>query len=270
MRNLPTEIRGRVALVTGASRGLGALICRTLAEQGAQVVGVARSSRGLTETQATVEAIGGTFTALPFDLSRPQLLGDLQTEVESRVGQIDILVNNAGVERYVPFQEGTFDQLQEILQTNLVAPMELTRRFLPGLLERGGHIVNIASLGGKKGIPFNSVYSASKGGIVLWSDGLRQELRGTRVKVSVICPGYVSEAGMFADARQDISGLLGTVPAQKVADAVLHALRCGTAEIVLNSGPIKLLLALNQFVPEVGDRITHAFGLTDYCRKRIS
>ena len=263
------EIRGKITLVTGASRGLGALISKTLAKAGARVVGVARSAQGLEETRGEVERAGGQFTVIPFDLSQPQTMGTLHAEVARQVGPIDILVNNAGVEEYIPFQDSSFEQLQQILHTNLMAPMELTRRFLPGLLERGGHIVNIASLGGKKGIPYNSIYSASKGGMVLWSDGLRQELRGTKVKVSVICPGFVSEAGMFADAKQDISGLLGTVRAQEVADAVARAIRRESAEIVLNRGPIKVLLAFNQVLPQVGDRISHAFGLTEYCRRRF-
>jgi len=122
--------------------------------------------------------------------------------------------------------------------------MELTRLLLPEMLEKGGCIVNIASLAGKKGVAYNSIYSASKAGMIRWSDGLRQELAGTGVSVSVICPGYIGEVGMFASAGVDAPANLGTSAPQEVAEAVLRVITSHRPEIIVNKGPIKPLLAL--------------------------
>jgi len=189
--------------------------------------------------------------------------------VKTICGNIDILVNNAGIELYKPYQDYTAKEVSNILNVNLYAPMELTRLFLPSMLKRGGHIVTIASLAGKKGLPFNTPYSASKAGLIMWTDGMRQELVDSSVGISVICPGYISDAGMFFDGGVDPPPLLGSSKPQAVANAVLEAIRKNKAEIIVNHGPIKPLLAIGQIFPKVGDSVVKMFGVPELSKKRI-
>ena len=137
-------------------------------------------------------------------------------------------------------------------------------------MEDGGNIVNIASLAGKKGVTYNSLYSATKAGLIMWSDALRQELKNTKVNCSVICPGYIRDVGMFADSKTKSPILLGTSSPQKVADAVLKALKSNNGlEIIVNSGPIRPLLAMAQIFPNLGDKVTEWFGVNKLNRSRV-
>ena len=136
------EIRNKTVLLTGASRGIGQFIARTLASEGAVVIGVARSQEGLHNTQRNIENDGGTFFSLSFDLKNINGLGQLVEQAVAINGPIDILVNNAGIERYKEYQNYTANEVSDILNVNLHAPMELTRLLLPTMLERGGHIVS--------------------------------------------------------------------------------------------------------------------------------
>lgn len=262
-------LQGKKVLLTGASRGIGAVIARTLAERGAHVVGVARSVEGLDQVEKELRDGGFHFQSLPFDLQQVGRLKELVDQVGTIIGSVDVLVNNAGVEYYQYYHLYSAEWLQKILTVNLIAPMELTRLLLPEMLEKGGSIVNIASLAGKKGVAYNSIYSASKGGLIRWSDGLRQELAGRGVGVSVICPGYIGDVGMFASAGVEAPAKLGTSSPQEVADAVMEAIEKHPPEIIVNKGPMKPLLALAELIPSLGDRVVRWFGVPDLSRQRI-
>ncbi|MCH7764824.1 MAG: SDR family NAD(P)-dependent oxidoreductase, partial [Candidatus Marinimicrobia bacterium] len=110
---------------------------------------------------------------------------------------------------------------------------------------------------------------ASKGGLIMWTDGMRQELRDTNVNISVICPGYISDAGMFYDGHVDPPALLGSSKPQDVADAVVKAITQNKAEIIVNKGPIKPLLAIGQISPVFGDMVVRKFGVPELSKKRI-
>lgn len=263
------EIRNKTVLLTGASRGIGQFIARILASEGAVVIGIARSQEGLHNTQRNIENDGGTFFSLSFDLKNINGLGQLVEQAVAINGPIDILVNNAGIERYKEYQNYTANEVSDILNVNLHTPMELTRLLLSTMLERGGYIVSIASLAGKKGVAYDTPYSASKAGLIMWTDGMRQELRGTNAGISVICPGYISDAGMFYDDHVDAPATLGTSKPQSVADAVVKAIRKNSAEIIVNKGPMKPLLSLNQLSPKLGDSILRKFGVLEVSKKRI-
>lgn len=262
------NLSGKVALVTGNSQGIGPYISRTLAREGVTIIGVARSEGGLNRTKEEIETRGGICHSVSFDLMQIDRLSELVEQAQSLAGDIDILVNNAGIEIYNYYQNNGAEELSSILKINLHAPMELTRLLLPTMLDRGGHIINLASLAGKKGVGYNSIYSASKAGMIMWTDGLRQELRGTKVGISVICPGYIDTAGMFAGSHVKAPLLLGTSSPQDVADAVLKAIQHGKAEIIVNKGPIKPLLALGQITPLFGDMVVRWFGVPKLSRKR--
>ena len=127
--------------------------------------------------------------------------------------------------------------------------MLLSRAVLPSMLERKtGHIVNIASLAGKSATPFDTPYSAAKGGMILFSHSLRAELRGTGVSCSVIVPGFIADTGMFAGAT--VPAIVGTSRPEAVARAVVRALKKDVLEIIVAPGPLRLLEAFNQLYPE--------------------
>ncbi|MBT3216690.1 MAG: SDR family NAD(P)-dependent oxidoreductase [Candidatus Marinimicrobia bacterium] len=263
------NLNGKIALITGNSRGIGPLISSVLAKEGAIIVGVARSEGGLIKTEKMIQNTGGTCYSIPWNLADTSTFEALIETVRETAGEIDILINNAGIEKYNTFEHYAKDDIDSIIDLNLKAPMELVRLTLGRMKERGGHIVNIASLAGKKGVSLNNIYSASKAGVIMWTDGLRQDLRGTKVNVSVICPGFVSEAGMYHDAGVKPPFLLGSSKAEKVASAVLKAIKKNKAQIIVNQGPMKPLLALDQISPTLGDWVLKLFGVPKVSKKRL-
>ncbi len=263
------NLKGKIALVTGNSRGIGPLISKELSKEDAIVVGVARSAEGLRQTEDMIRAKGGDCHSIPWDLSDTGSLSELISKVTVEVGPIDILINNAGIEKYNEFEHYTKEDIDAIIDLNLKSPMELVRLTLGSMKERGGHIVNIASLAGKKGVPFNNIYSASKAGVIMWTDGLRKDLKGTKVRISVICPGFVSEAGMYHDAGVKAPFLLGSSKASKVAAAVVKAIKKNKAQVIVNQGPMKPLLAIDQLSPTFGDWVLTLFGVPKVSKKRL-
>ena len=243
-------------------------MARTLAREEATIVGVSRSQEGLDKVGDEVKALGGQWIGFPFDISKVEKLPILIHEIDQMAGSIDILINNAGIEIYRAFQDYSTTDIQSVLTINLLAVMELSRLVLPSLLsQRSGHIVNIASLAAKNGHPFDSVYSASKAGLLMWSDSVRQELVGTGVEISVICPGYVSQQGMLADTGVPAPSLAGTSTPEDVAKAVIRAIKHNKAEIIVNQDPVtegftRLFLALCQFFPRWGDAVKRWIGVT--------
>jgi short-subunit dehydrogenase len=254
---MPLEsLKGRGAIVTGASRGLGRVIARALAQEGMNLVLAARSPAGLDESARELGALGVRVIGMPTDVTSRDALAALVERTEHELGGVDVLVNNAGVEKPCPFDRLPPADLREMLEVNLIAAMTLAQLVLPRMLERGrGHIVNVASLAGKAGPPLSETYAASKAGLIGFSQSLRASYDGTGVGASAICPGYVRESGMFADrARRDgvrPPRLLGSSPPEKVAQAVVRAIRGDAPEILVTPGPARLLGALTQLFPRL-------------------
>jgi len=259
-----TTIAGKTALLTGASRGIGVFIARALAKEQATVVGISRSQQGLETFSTAIKAVNGKGFAVPFDISNVDKLAILVQQVQQLAGPIDILINNAAVEKYLAFQDYSLEDIQSILLTNLLAAMELTRLVLPSMVHRSsGHIVNMASLASKKGAPYNSVYSASKAGLTIWTDAVRQELLNTGVGISVICPGYVSQAGMTFDTCVPAPILAGTSTPTDVAIAVLRAIQQNQAEVIVDGcRSSRLLFALGQLSPQFASAVYRWLGVT--------
>ena len=266
-------IAGKTVLLTGASRGIGVVIARALALEQATIVGVSRSKSGLDKFCAQVEAAGGKGLVVPFNISNVEELPILVQQINRLAGPIDILINNAAIEKYQVFQDYSLEDLQSILVTNLLAAMELTRLVLPSMVCRGsGHIVNIASLAGKKGVPYNSIYSASKAGLIMWTDAMRQELANTGVGISVICPGYISQTGMTFDTHVPASSWADMSTPTDVAIAVLRVIKQNKAEVIVNGGNgglAKLLFAIGQLSPQFGDAVYRLLGVTKLNKMRV-
>ncbi|HEX2025874.1 MAG TPA: SDR family NAD(P)-dependent oxidoreductase [Actinomycetota bacterium] len=192
------DLDGASVLLTGGSRGLGPHIARALLARGARVTLSARSEDDLERVRATLSP--DRVDVVPGDVTNEDDRASMVAGAEAAFGPLDVLVNNAGIESVLAFQRYTEDDIAALIQVNLDAPIQLSRLAIPGMLERQrGHIVNMASVAGKAAVPYNTVYSATKHGLVGFTYSLRAELHGTGVSASVVCPGYVTEAGLTAD-----------------------------------------------------------------------
>ena len=265
------NLAGKTAIVTGASRGIGPYIAKTLASKGVKIIAIARNLKGLEKTKIDIKLDDQNCSIISFDLTQINEIENFVKHTWEDYGPIDILINNAGIENYQHFDHLSKKMLSDIISLNLRSPLEVSRSILPKMIkQKSGHIINISSLAGKKGVAYNSVYSASKAGLLMWSDALRQEYKDSPIDISVICPGFVSDAGMFYDGKVTAPKLLGTSRPQKVANAVIKALNKGSCEIIVNSGPIRPLLSLGQISWKLADKITRLFGVPALSRKRIS
>jgi NAD(P)-dependent dehydrogenase (short-subunit alcohol dehydrogenase family) len=192
------ELAGRVALVTGGSRGIGRAIALELGRCGASVAIAARTAAELSSTLTEILSSGGTGAAIAADLADGAEAARVVAETERRLGQVDILINNAGVgsaidpRPVVDFSDATWDLT---LALNLTAPYILCKAVLPGMLvKRWGRIVNIASIVAKVGAYRGSAYAASKGGLVSFTKSLALEVAKDGITANAICPGPVRTA----------------------------------------------------------------------------
>ncbi|HEV7481979.1 MAG TPA: SDR family NAD(P)-dependent oxidoreductase [Solirubrobacterales bacterium] len=220
------ELAGRTALLTGATGGLGRAIATALAGRGASVVLSGRSAEALEALAA--ELPGEGHRVLSSDLSQPGAAEKLAGEA----GAIDVLVANAGLPGTGRLPGFSADELTGTLRVNLEAPMLLARALEPGMLERGsGHMVFVASLSGKSATPLSSVYNATKFGLRGFALGLRADLDPVGIGVSIVSPGTIREAGMYADSGAPPITGLGTGTPKQVADAVLKAIEQNKVEV---------------------------------------
>lgn len=261
------DVDGRTALITGASRGIGVHVARALAAEGAAVGLVARSADDLRAAATSLRDQHGVSTAAaPADLTDRDDLEAATRRVRAELGPVDVLVNNAGVMAPYPFHLRDTREIERGVRLNLLAPLLLVRRLLPGMVERGrGHVVNISSLAGKAGPPYEGVYGATKAGLIGFTQSLRRELHGTDVGASVICPGYVSGTGMYADAVEETGARApekaGRATPDGVAAAVVRAIREDEPEIIVNSVPVRPLTVLSEASPRLGEWLSRKLGL---------
>ena len=183
------QLDGKVVLLTGASRGIGLAIAKTLGEQGARLILVARH-RGPLE-QAAAEVPGALLT-LPIDVTKPSDVKRLFATVQKRVHRLDVLINNAGVFTFKPFVRTTLDDWRRNLETNLTSLFLTTQAALPMLRRSHGDVVNILSISSRVSFPNCSAYSASKFGALGLTDVLRKELRALGIRVTAILPGMTN------------------------------------------------------------------------------
>jgi len=211
------SLKGRVALITGASRGIGAAVARALAAEGAHVALASRSGDDLGITGAL---------ARPADVRDPAALEALVKEAVDRFGGLDILVVNAGVGAYGPFLDLPADQLEEMIDVNVKGALYSIRAALPHLLRsETADIVMLASEAGRRGLPLEAVYCASKFAQVGMTRALDHELREKGVRCTNVCPGGVAtDFAMGRGRTPDMPALQGMMSADDVADVVRFVL----------------------------------------------
>lgn len=212
------ELAGRTALLTGATGGLGRAIAQALAGKGAKVILSARKAEALEALAA--ELPGDGHRVLPADLAEPGAAEKLAVEA----GAVDILVANAGLPGAGWLTDFTPEQVSRALRVNLEVPMLLARALFPAMVDGdGGQLVFVASLAGKAASPLSSIYNATKFGLRGFALGLRADLGPKGVGVSLVSPGFIREAGMFADAGAKPPPGMGTSTPEQVAAAVVKA-----------------------------------------------
>ncbi|MEX2458514.1 MAG: SDR family NAD(P)-dependent oxidoreductase [Actinomycetota bacterium] len=187
------ELRGSVAVVTGASSGIGWSTAWALAGRGALVVPTARRMERLEKLAAAIRERGGEAFPVEVDVADPASVARLRDVVLGRHGRCDVIVNNAGIPGGGPFAELSLEQIEKVVRTNLMGVLYGTKAFLPSMLEQGrGHVVNVASLAGRFAVPGSSVYTATKHAVVAFSEALHYEVSPRGVLCTTVNPGLVS------------------------------------------------------------------------------
>lgn len=230
------DLSGRTALVTGATGGLGDAIARALHGTGATVCLTGRRAEQL---EALAAELGERTRVLPGDLADA---GDVR-RLAAEAGEVDVLVANAGLPGSGRLEEYTPEQIDRVIDVNLRSAIQLTRALLPAMLERGsGHLVYIASMSGKIASPSASLYNATKFGLRGFSLALHEDLRGSGVGCTTVFPGFIADAGMWADANLEAPAGSGVRRPADVAAAVLKAIRKNPHEIDV-AGPLPRVAA---------------------------
>ena len=244
-------LNGRV-LVTGASGGIGCAIVKECAARGATLI---LSGRRMDVLEPLAAEVGGT--AIASDLSDRE---DLQRLV-AQAGDVDVLIANAALPASGLFTELTQAQIDRMLEVNLRAPIALAKAVGEGMVARGrGHIVFISSLAGKVASPASAIYSATKFGLRGFALGIREDLRPHGVGVSVVLPGFIRDAGMFADAGVELPRGVGTRTPEQVAAGVIRAVERNRAEVEVAPFGVRLGAAFGAMAPELAAAASRRMG----------
>ena len=253
------EYKGQRALVTGASSGIGEVFARELARRGADLVLVARSGGKLAALADELSAsFGVTADVVVADLAKPSAATELAESVAARDLQIDILVNNAGFGLFAPLYEADPGALTDMVRLNVEALVDLTRLYLPGMVERDrGAIVNVGSTAGFQPVPYMAVYGATKAFVLSFTGALWAETRGTGVRVTALCPGS-TDTGFFDVAGEDAQVGHRIAP-ERVVQAAFRALDRRSSSVVTGGFESWMLtnssrLASRQLVARMAER----------------
>jgi short-subunit dehydrogenase len=246
------EISGSTVLLTGATGGLGQAIARALERKGAQLVLTGRRMDVLEPLAKELDA-----RALAVDLSRREEVDRLVAEA----GEVDILVANAGLSAAGAVQDFSMEQVDRVLEVNLRAPIALAHALLPQMLQRDrGHILFMSSLAGKAATAGQAIYNATKFGLRGFALALRADLHGTGVGVSAVFPGFIREAGMFAEAGVKLPPGVGTRSPEDVAQATVAAIERNRAEVDVAPLQLRIGSIFSGLAPDVAATVTRKMG----------
>ncbi|AEI45143.1 SDR family NAD(P)-dependent oxidoreductase [Paenibacillus mucilaginosus] len=249
------EWEGKIAVITGASSGLGALLAQRLAERGAVPVLMARSAGKLKEAAARISGRHGVEV---LDVTSSEDVSRVMNKVLAEYGRIDILINNAGYGVFDRFVDAPLEEFEGMMDVNYMGTVRCTKAVLPAMLHQGsGHIVNVASMAGKIGSAKSSGYSATKHAVLGLTNSLRQELVGTGVYLTAVNPGPIDTP--FFDRADPGGGYVKNVKwfmlkPEAVVGQILKAVERRTPEINLpwvGAAGVKLF----QLFPRMFDRV---------------
>ncbi|MGH7794473.1 MAG: SDR family oxidoreductase [Candidatus Binatia bacterium] len=216
------RLDGKVAVVTGAGRGIGRAVALSLAKSGCRVVLSARTSAQLEEVQREIEHGGGVAATVPADLTRDEAIDKLAAESRRAYGAVDILINNAGWGKRSPVVKINVADLDQTVRLNLRAPILLAKLLLPDMIAKNeGAVINIGSVSGKTGEANGAAYSATKFGLIGFTQSLYEEVRELGIKVAVIVPGFVDTPLIPPNRQLDRSKM---IQADDVAQTVHYVL----------------------------------------------
>ncbi|TQM82586.1 short-subunit dehydrogenase [Saccharothrix saharensis] len=253
------RVSGSTVLVTGATGGIGRSIARVLAGRGAEVV---VTGRKVAEVERLAREVGGR--AVVADLADADDVGRLVAEV----GAVDVLVANAALPAGGALADFTAEQVKRALAVNLEAPVELARALVPSMVAaRRGHVVLIGSLAGKVASAHSSLYNATKFGLRGFALGLREDLRGSGVGVSIVQPGFVRDAGMFADTGAKPPAGLRTVSPEQVAAGVVRAIEENRAEVNVAPAELRVLSAVGGAFPALSSGLQRRMSNDELMRR---
>jgi short-subunit dehydrogenase len=246
------QLSGATVLLTGATGGIGHAIARELRGRGAELILTGRRMEVLEPLAAELSA-----RALAIDLSDSAEVERLAVEA----GEVDILVANAALPGSGRLETYTQEQIDRALDVNLRSPIVLAHALLPGMVARGrGHLLFVSSLQGKAATPGASLYCASKFGIRGFALGLREDLHASGVGVSTVFPGFIRDAGLFADSGVKLPPRVGTRAPKDVARAVVRAIERNRAEIDVAPLPLRAGAIFAGLAPELAANVSRRLG----------
>ena len=246
------QISGATVLLTGASGGLGQAIARALGRRGASLIVTGRRAEVL---QDLADELGAR--ALAVDLAQPAEIDRLLSEA----GEIDILVANAALPASGTLDSFSVEEIDRALDVNVRAPIVLARALAPPMVARGrGHLLFMSSLAGKAATPRTSLYNASKYALRGFASALRADLRASGVGVSAVFPGFIRDAGMFADAGAKLPPGVGTRAPEDVGKAVVDAIERNRAEVDVAPLPLRATAAFAGLAPEFAASLARRLG----------
>lgn len=246
------NVSGRTVLLTGATGGIGHAIARRLHAGGAQLILTGRRTDVLEPLAAELGA-----RSLAVDLSDSGAVDQLARDA----AEAEIVIANAAVPASGALLDFDIEQIDRALAVNLRAPMVMARLFAEDMAKRGdGHLVFVSSLAGKAATPGSSVYSATKFALRGFAQGLRADLRSAGVGVSVVFPGFIRDAGMFADSGTQLPRFVGTSTPEQVADGVLSAIEDNRGEVDVAPVPIRLGAKLASVAPGFAANLNRRMG----------